>query len=163
MLNLLILLIKMKYLTPEGLSKLKDELKERKTIKRQEIARRLKEAIALGDLSENTEYASTKEAQSFNEGRILELEATIKDAIIIKPSQNNGGKKKVELGSVIEAKTGFLKQVFNIVGSQEAQPSQGKISNESPLGKAFLGHEIGDIIEAETPKGKVKYKIISIK
>jgi transcription elongation factor GreA len=160
----------MKYISPEGLEKLKKELEERKTIKRQEIARRLEEAKALGDLSENTEYAAAKEAQAFNEGRILELEEIIKEATLIKPARK--GQKEVQIGSLIEVKLisgssskggSSKRQVFMIVGSQEAEPAQGKISNESPLGQAFFGHRVGDIIEVETPKGKAKYKIISIK
>ncbi|NQV00870.1 MAG: transcription elongation factor GreA [Parcubacteria group bacterium] len=160
----------MKYISPEGFKKLKEELEERKTIKRQEIAERLGEAKSLGDLSENAEYAAAKDDQSFNEGKILELEQITKEANLIKPSQR--GKKKIQMGSVVEVKlikgkankailTG--KQSFMVVGFHEANPSNGKISNESPLGQAFFGHGIGDIIEVETPKGKMKYKIVSIK
>ena len=151
----------MKYLTPEGLQKLKEELKERKTIRRQEIAERLGEAKVLGDLSENTEYSTAKDAQAFNEGKVLELEEMIRNAAVIRPSEGN--KDKVGLGSIVEVESGFKKQIFNIVGSGEAQPSQGKISNESPLGQAFLGRRVGDIIEVETPKGRARYKIINIK
>jgi len=166
----------MKYITPEGLQKLKEELAERKTTKRQEIAQRLEEAKALGDLTENTEYATAKEAQAFNEGRILELEAMIRDTVVV--SQKRGQSKGVQIGSVVEVKLINQKQsrlsallkgdkstkkVFTIVGSHEAHPTEGKISNESPLGQAFLNHQVGDIIEAETPKGKVRYKIVSIK
>jgi transcription elongation factor GreA len=153
----------MKYITPEGLEKLKKELQERKTIKRQEITKRLREAKALGDLAENTEYTAVKEIQAFNEGRILELEDMIRNAVVIKPDKKKGSRKKVTIGSVVEVRSGQRKQSFAIVGSQEAQPSQGRISNESPLGQAFLGHQVGDIIEAETPGGKVKYKIVNIR
>jgi transcription elongation factor GreA len=152
----------MKYISNEGLEKLEQELKERKTTKRQEIAKRLEEAKSLGDLSENTEYAAAKEAQSFNEGRIMEIEQIIKKSSLIKPVRK--GQKKVQIGSVIDVKLiGGNKRTFAIVGFQEADPAQGKISNESPLGQAFLDHQVGDIIEVETPKGKVKYKIIKIK
>jgi len=159
----------MTYLSPEGLEKLKKELIERKTVRRKEIARHLEEAKSLGDLSENTEYSSAKEEQAFNEARILELEDLIKKARLIKPSRQRG-QKKVQLGSVIKVKLlgGSQKnnlsrtQTFTIVGSQESEPSEGKISNESPLGRAFLGHRVNDIIEVETPKGLMKYKIISI-
>ncbi len=163
----------MKYISPEGLEKLKKELEERRTVKRQEIAQRLEEAKSLGDLSENTEYAAAKEAQAFNEGRILDLEEIIREATLIKPrgKEKLGEQREVQLGSVIEVKlmSGHFpkgtpgRQTFIIVGSQEVDPAQGKISNESPLGQAFLGHRIGDIIELETPKGKVKYKIVNIK
>jgi len=155
----------MKYISSEGLKKIEAELKNCKTIKRQEIANRLEEAKLLGDLSENAEYFSAKEAQSFNEGRIFELEKIIKESVLIKP--NKKGHKKINIGTVFEVKLinpgSFKKQVFTIVGFQEADPVNGKISNESPLGQAFLGNQIGDTIEAKTPRGKIKYKIISIK
>ena len=161
----------MKYISAEGRKKIKKELEERRTIKRQEIAQRLEHAKDLGDLSENAEYAAAKEAQAFNEGRILELEEIIKEAALIRPSRKK--QKQVEIGSVVGVKLidrvssvkGFFaeRQSFTIVGSHEAEPGQGKISNESPLGQAFFGHQVGDIIEVETPKKKVKYKIIKIK
>ncbi len=155
----------MQYLSPEGLEKLKKEIEERKTIKRQEIAQRLEEAKSLGDLSENTEYSTAKEDQAFNESRILELEELIKEASII--TSDGRSKKEVQIGAVVEAKMmgegNGKKFFFNIVGSHEANPSQGKISNESPLGRALLNKKAGDIIEAETPKGSVRYKIINIK
>ncbi len=152
----------MKYISPEGLKKIKEELKERETTKRQEIAQRLEEAKTLGDLSENTEYSAAKEAQAFNEGRILELKEIIKKATLIKPGKKN--RKKVQMGSIIKVKLlGGKCQSFTIVGSQEAEPGRGKISNESPLGQAFLEHQVGDIIEAETPKKKVKYRIVAIR
>ena len=155
----------MKYISQEGLKKIEEELKERKTITRKEIADRLEEAKSLGDLSENAEYSSAKEAQSFNEGRIFELEKIIKDSVLIKPNKKNG--EKIDIGTVFEVKLinsgSSDKRVFTIVGFQEADPANGKISNESPMGKAFLGNQVGDIIEVETPKGKNKYKIISVK
>ncbi len=159
----------MSYISSGGLEKLKQELKERKTLKRQEIAHRLEEAKSLGDLSENMEYTSAKEEQAFNEGRILELEKIIKEASILR--ENPGGNSQVQPGSLVEVKMlgkqGRVKsegkQTFHIVGSQESDPLTGKISNESPLGKAFLGAKINDIIEAETPRGKVKYKVVGIK
>ncbi len=160
----------MKYISPEGLEKLKQELEERKTVKRQEIAQRLEEAKALGDLAENTEYSAAKEAQAFNEGRIMELEEIIRESSPIKPTKGKEGEEKtVGIGSQIKVEMvdgagrgDNPKQDFIIVSFQEADPSQGKISDESPLGRAFLGHQIGDIIEVETPRGKVKYKIVNI-
>ena len=155
----------MKYISSEGFKKLKEELEDRKTTKRQEIALRLEEAKSLGDLSENAEYSSAKESQSFNEGKILELEKLIKESILIKPSKK--GTRKIHIGTVFEVKLMnsniSKKQVFTIVGFQEADPINGKISNESPLGQAFLDNQVGDIIEAKTPRGKIKYKIVSIK
>ena len=157
-----ILVSNMKYISAEGLKKIKEELEERRTTKRQEIAQRLEEAKTLGDLSENTEYSAAKESQAFNEGRILELEEIIKKATLIKPGKKS--QKEVQIGSMIEVKLiGGKRQSFTIVGSQEAEPDQGKISNESPLGQAFLERQVGDIIEIETPKRKVKYKIVAIR
>lgn len=157
----------MKYISVEGLEKLIQELERRRTVQRQEIAMRLEEAKALGDLSENTEYQSAKEAQAFNEGKIRELEDIIKKTTVIKPNQN--GNKIVQIGATVEVQlinghsTGKdAKQIFVIVGSQEANPGEGKISNESPLGLAFFEHKVGDIVEVETPRGKVKYKIKKI-
>ncbi len=160
----------MKYISAEGREKLKKELEERKTIKRQEIVQRLEHAKDLGDLSENAEYAATKEAQAFNEGRILELEGIIREAALIKPSRKK--QKQVEVGSVVEAKLidrvgsvkGFFakRQTFTIVGSHEAEPNQGKISNESPLGQALMGRKQGDVVDVETPAGIKKYKIIKV-
>lgn len=149
----------MKYLSKEGLEQLKLELEELK-LKRQEIAQRLEEAKALGDLSENTEYLQAKEAQGFNEGKVLELEEVLKNAVLI---SKNGGNSIVQIGGTVEVNSQGEKQTFTIVGSEEANPSQGKISNESPLGRAFLGHKAGDVIDVETPRGKANYKIISVK
>jgi len=149
----------MKYLSKEGLEQLKKEL-ERLKLKRQEIAQRLEEAKALGDLSENTEYLQAKEAQGFNEGKILELEDTLKNAVVI---SKNGGNSIVQIGGTVEVNSQGEKQTFTIVGSEEANPAEGKISNESPLGRAFLGHKVGDAVNVETPRGRANYKIISVK
>lgn len=147
------------YLSPEGMESIKKELSELKNKKRQEIAKRLQEAKDLGDLSENAEYFEAKEAQSFNESRIAELEELLKNAIVIKtPSTEN----IINIGSKIEVKTNSDTEIFNIVGSTEAKPQEGKISNESPLGRAFLGRKIGDDVEIKTPGGIIKYKVIKI-
>lgn len=148
----------MQYISQEGLEQLKEELVELKK-KRQEIARRLEEAKALGDLSENAEYQEAREDQAFNEGKIAELEQTVKDAVIISKNRKND---MVRVGSVVEVKSDNGKQKFNIVGSEEANPIEGRISNESPLGKCFLNKKKGDEVTAETPRGKVRYKIIGI-
>jgi len=149
----------MKYLSKEGLEQVKKEVDDLK-LKRQEIAQRLEESKALGDLSENMEYLQAKEAQAFNEGKILELEEVLKNAIVI---NKNGGNSIVQIGGTVEINCQGEKQTFTIVGSEEANPAQGKISNESPLGKAFLGHKAGETVEVETPRGKATYKIMSIK
>jgi len=151
---------KPQYISKEGLEELKKELQDLKTEKRREIAQRLLEAKSLGDLSENAEYLEAKEAQSALESRILELEEIIKHSRVIeKPS----GKNYVSIGSTVEVKFDGRSREFTIVGSEEASPAEGRISNESPLGKAFLGRKMGEEIEVKTPKGKVRYKILGIK
>lgn len=149
------------FITQEGLKKLKQELKYLKTDKRKEIANRIQSAKDLGDLSENAEYSDAKDAQAFNDGRILELEEIIRNATIIKEHQQNGA---VTIGNSIKIKdeeTGNVRE-YEIVGSQEADPVGGKISNESPLGKAFLNKKKGDMVEITLPKGIVRYEIIEI-
>lgn len=146
------------YLSQEGYEQHKQELEDLK-FKRQDIANRLEEAKALGDLSENQEYISAKEAQAFNEGKILELEQLLREAQVI---EKNRQYSSVQVGATIEVQGNGKKQTFVIVGSEEADPAQGKISNESPLGNAFLGHKVGENVEVSTPAGQVKYKIISI-
>ncbi len=147
------------YLSPEGIETLKKELQELKMKKRQEIAKRLQEAKDLGDLSENAEYFEAKEAQSFNETRIAELEDLLKNAVVIgTPVEED----IVSIGSTVEVKSKNGNETFTIVGSAEAKPQGGKISNESPLGKAFLGQRVGMEIEIKTPGGSVKYKILKI-
>ena len=147
------------YLSPEGMESLKKELRELKTTKRQEIAKRLQEAKDLGDLSENAEYFEAKEAQSLNETRIAELEDLLKNAVMIETPLEED---IVRIGSTIEIKSKNGNETFTIVGSAEAKPQEGKISNESPLGRAFLGQKIGNEIEIKTPGGIMKYKIIKI-
>ena len=114
----------------------------------------------MGDLSENAEYTEAKESQAFNEGRIRELEEIIKNAAIIskKPSCDS-----VEIGCEITVQNKIGKKTFFIVGSQEADPMRGKISNESPLGRTFLGKKKGDEVIVQTPSGKIHYKILEIK
>jgi transcription elongation factor GreA len=147
------------HLTKEGLNELKKELEYFKKEGRMEIAERLKRAKEDGDLSENSEYADAKEAQSKLESRIFELEKIIRNAILIKKSAK---KDVVSIGSTIEVQKGLKTFRYTIVGSREAKPEANLISNESPLGKAFLGEKIGDIVEINTPSGKAKYKIVKI-
>ena len=149
------------FITQEGLKKLEQDLKYLKTEKRREIANRIQVAKDLGDLSENAEYAQAKDELAFNEGRILELEDVLRNATVIK---ENKEKNLVSVGNSIKIKdqeTGEIKE-YNIVGSQEADPVAGKISNESPLGKAFLNQQKGQIVEVVLPKGVIKYQIIEI-
>jgi len=151
-----------KYLTADGLEKLKNEVNLLKNIVRKEITERIEEALKLGDLSENAEYHEAKEAQGMNEAKIRELEDTIKNAEIIE-TDTKINKKCVNIGCTIEIKTGNTAKEFTIVGSSEANPIKGLISNESPIGSAFMGHREGDDVEVETPMGKVNYKILKIK
>ena len=155
-----------KYLTKQSLEKFKKELDYLKTEKRKEIGEKLKVAISFGDLSENAAYSQAKEEQSFLEGRILELEYLIKTAEIIEEKPHTGW---VQVGSVVflhnlAEKKGLFKkpEKFEIVGAAEADPLAGKISVESPIGKALLNKPKGAIVEIETPRGKVKYKIAKI-
>ena len=150
-----------KFITKDGLEKLKEELNYLKTSKRQEISKRIQNAKELGDLSENAEYSEAKEQQALNESRVVELEETFKNVETI--DDRHSKSDFVNIGSTIKAKNGKIERTLTIVGSNEADPSEGKISNESPLAISFLGHKIGEKVEVETPKGKVEYKIIEIK
>lgn len=147
------------YLSPERLEALKQELNELKTAKRIEVADRLKRAKELGDLSENSEYFEAREEQAQVEARIFELEDIIKNASVISKTTS---RTKVEVGSTIDVAKDGKKMTYTIVGSNEAEPEAGRISNESPLGKAFLGREPGESVNVKTPKGEVVYKILKI-
>ena len=148
-----------KILTKDGYKKIEDELEMRKVTLRQEIASAIKEAKEQGDLSENAEYSEAKRRQNENETRIMELEATLKDAVIASHKSKISG---VQMGSTLTVRVAGKERVFIIVGSNEVDPAQGKISNESPLGRAFMGHDAGDAVEVEAPAGKLKYEIVSI-
>lgn len=148
------------YFTKEKLESLKTELNKLKTEKRLEIADRLKRAKELGDLSENSEYFEAKEEQSQLENRIFELEEMLKNVEIIEKGPVTD---VVQIGSTIEVKKGDQKMRFTIVGSSEAKPEVGLISNESPLGRAFLGKKINNEVKINLPNGKMaNYKVISI-
>lgn len=155
-------------ITKEGLKKLKDELDFLKTTKRVEIAQRLKEAISYGDLSENAEYEEAKNEQAFIEGRILELEKQVKNARIIMegtPTKASQKSKIIDIGSIVTVRNktdGDEPETYTIVGSMEADPIEHKISNESPIGRALLGHEKGDTVEVVAPAGKFKYEILKV-
>jgi transcription elongation factor GreA len=151
------------FLTKEGFQKLQDELEYLRTVKRQEVANRLHEAMEGGELIENAEYEAAKNEQAFVEGRIQELDALLASAKLI---EENGAKKKsdgVQLGSKVTIKEGnFEAETFTVVGMAEANPREGKISNESPIGKAILGHKVGDTVKVETPGGTYNVKILKI-
>ncbi|MFH1575803.1 MAG: transcription elongation factor GreA, partial [Candidatus Nealsonbacteria bacterium] len=137
-----------KCITAEGLEKLKKELAYLKEIKRKEIAERLEKCISFGDLAENSEYHETKEAQGFLEGRILELEDIVKNAVIVPEEIKN---QFAQVGSTVLVKAGDDTQEFKIVGIEEADPIAGKISVDSPLGKALMNQPKGVIVEISTP------------
>ncbi len=151
-------------LTAEGLKKLEDELENLRSVRRQEVAERLKVAISYGDISENSEYDDAKSEQAFIEGRIIELEQMINTAIII---DDSASKKKdiVSLGSTVVVKDLETEEeeTYTIVGTTEADPFENKISNESPVGAAILGHKVNTIVQVNTPVGELSYKIIEIK
>jgi transcription elongation factor GreA len=150
----------MKYhITKEGLEKLKEKLEYLKKEGRKEIAERLKRAKEYGDLSENSEYIEAKEAQVQIENKILELEEMIRNAVLITKAKNQD---VVSIGSTVHVKKDGKIEKFTIVGSEEARPEEYLISNESPLGSAFLGKRVGDEVEIELPSGKVKYKVVTI-
>jgi transcription elongation factor GreA len=149
------------YLTAEGAEKLKIELADLKGPQRESIARRLRDAIQMGDLSENADYHKAKEDQSFLEGRIQELDYILGNAIIVE--ETTGKREIVTVGThVTIQEEGFDAEVYHIVGAKEADPRAGKISNESPFGRALMEHRVGDTVTAETPGGSIKLKILKI-
>ena len=150
-----------RYLTKEGFEELKKELEYLKTTKRKEIAEKIKHAASFGDLKENFAYHQAKEDQAFLQGKILELEAIIRDAKIIEKVKE-GNQDRVQVGSVVTLSSNGNKQRFQIVGPEEANPMKEKISLASPLGKSVLGKAISEMVSVETPGGKMKYKIIKI-
>lgn len=151
-------------LTADGLRKLEEELDNLRTVRRQEVAERLKVAISYGDISENSEYDDAKSEQAFIEGRILELEQMIKTAIIIDDSVSKNT-DEVSLGSTVLLKDMETEEeeTYTIVGTTEADPFENRISNESPVGKAILKQKVGAIVVVPTPAGELSYKIIEIK
>jgi transcription elongation factor GreA len=150
-----------KLLTPEGASRLKAELEELKGPERRKLAERLRAAIQQGDLSENADYTSAKEAQGFLEGRILELESVLRHATIVEPGRAPAG--EAAIGSRVTVSVeGDAPEVFVLVGSTEADTRQGRISHESPIGRALIGHRAGQLVTADTPAGPLTLKIIRI-
>lgn len=148
-------------ITKDGLRKLNEELEDRKIRLRQEIAKAIKEAKEQGDLSENAEYAEAKSQQNENESRISELEMIVKNSQVVEKDEKIKG---AQVGSIVKVKSGGSEMTFTIVGSNEADPASFKVSNESPLGKAFMGHTGGDNVSVLTPKGEtVAYEIVEVK
>jgi transcription elongation factor GreA len=148
------------YLTAEGKAKLKIELEELKGPRREELSKRLRSAIQMGDLSENADYHKAKEDQGFLEGRIQEIEAILRNAVVIEKSANTD---VVSIGDHVTIQENkFPPETYQVVGAREADPRNGRISNESPIGSAIMDHRVGDVVEADTPGGKMKFKILKI-
>lgn len=150
------------FLTKEGYEKLQDELDYLRTAKRQEVADRLHEAMEGGELIENAEYEAAKNEQAFVEGRIQELEMLLATARVIEEDKKKKG-DAIQVGSTVTIQEdGLEKETYTIVGAAEANPREGKISNESPMGKALLNHRAGDEVQIETPDGSYIIRIVKI-
>lgn len=147
------------YVSAEGLKKLEGELEELRTSKRAEVAERIHNAMEFGDFSENSELEQAKNDQAFLEGRIQSLEQMLKKAVVI---DQNGHHERVEIGSTVFVETEGEKTKYTIVGSAEAAPSEGRISNESPVGKALMGHRTGEVVTLSVPAGTVELKILGV-
>ena len=150
-------------LTQEGYQKLEDELEILKTVRRREVADRIKVAISFGDISENAEYDEAKNEQAFTEGRILQLENMLKNAVVVDESEISTD--AVTVGSIVKVKDyEFDEEVeYTIVGSAEADPMSFKISNESPVGEGLIGKKVGDIVEVNVPGGIAKFEVLGIR
>ena len=150
------------YLTPEGAAKLREELEQLTTVKRTELSKRLREAIQMGDLSENADYIMAKEDQAFLEGRILELQQVLRNAQIIN-NEDSARQDAVQVGATVTVQEpGEEAEIYTIVGAKEADPRGRKISNESPIGRALLGRRVGEVIKADTPGGTLVLKIVKV-
>lgn len=149
------------YVTADGLKKLEEELETLRTVKRAEVAQRLHEAMEDGELIENAEYEAAKNEQAFVEGRILELEHMIAQAQIIQPKKSGG---VVRIGNtVVVQEESNPPETYTIVGAAEADPKEGLISNESPLGQALLERKVGDEVDVKAPAGVLRFKIVKVK
>ena len=150
-------------LTPAGLSKLEEELENLKSVKRREVAERIKVAISYGDISENSEYEDAKNEQAFVEGRIITLEKMLRNARIINEDEVDTG--MVSIGSTVRVRDIEFKEEidFHIVGSAESDPTENRISNESPVGRSLLGKTVGSMVEVSVPAGTIRYEVLEIK
>ncbi len=149
-------------LTEEGLRKLEEKLEHLKTVRRTEVSERIKQAISFGDISENSEYEDAKNEQAFIEGEIMTIENMLRNSKIIEEGQNTD---TVMMGSTVVLKDIEFDEdlEYTIVGSAEADPMEARISDESPVGKAVLGHRVGDIVDVTVPAGVLKYEVLEIK
>ena len=148
-------------LTREGFEKLKEEIELLSVVRRREVAERIKEAREFGDISENSEYDDAKNEQAMLEARIAQLEERLRDAVVIAAADLTSD--VVSLGSMVTIKGPTGKQTFQIVGSPESNPDEGRLSNESPIGKALLGRRSGDNVDVVTPGGPIKVEVVGIK
>lgn len=149
------------FLTAEGAERLRVELAELSGPRREALSKRLRFAIQQGDLSENADYIAAKEEQGFLEGRIQELEYLLKNATIVE--NKDGQHEIVEVGAVVEVQEeDYPPETYRVVGAKEANPREGRISNESPIGRALMGHKEGDKVTVETPGGEITLKILKI-
>jgi transcription elongation factor GreA len=150
-------------LTPEGYEKLKQEIEALSTTKRREVAERIRVAREFGDIAENAEYDDAKNEQMLLEHRIATLEERLRDARVI--SKKDIAKDVVSVGSKVKLRDVAAKETieYHIVGSAEANPAENKLSNESPVGKAIIGHKKGETVEVTAPRGTLKFKIVEIK
>lgn len=153
---------KVRYVTADGLEKLKAELHELKTVKQRDLAERLDAARQLGDLSENAEYQEAKHQLGQVQTRILQIEELLKTAVVIEHGKEDSA-GEIRVGSTVIADVRGKEKTYEIVGSNEADPLMGRISNESPIGSALLGHKKGDEVNVETPGGTNTYKILEVK
>jgi transcription elongation factor GreA len=157
-----IMAVKQVMLTKEGLEKYQEELETLRNVKRKEISEKIKVALSFGDLSENSEYDEAKNEQAKIEARIADLEVMLKNVKLITEEEMTGD--KVHVGSTVKILDLEFneEEVFQLVGSAEADPRNGKISDDSPIGKAIMGHVAGETVDAETPGGLVQIKIVEI-
>ncbi|MCL2088782.1 MAG: transcription elongation factor GreA [Oscillospiraceae bacterium] len=149
-------------ITDEGLRRLEDELEQLKTVKRKEMAEKIKLALSFGDLSENSEYDEAKNEQAMVENRIATIESLLKNAKVI--DQEDIDTDVVSIGSIIKVEDIEFDEIvtYHIVGSTEVDPDKNKISDESPVGKALIGHKVDDLVEVDVPSGKISFKILEI-
>jgi transcription elongation factor GreA len=150
-------------LTSAGLKKIEDELRVLQTVRRQEVAEQIRQAKELGDVAENPEYETAKTEQAFLEGRITDLKSILMSSTVVEDSEVSTD--AVGIGTVVKVKDLNFNEEweFTMVGSYEADPDEDRISNESPIGEALYGHKVGEVVEANTPAGKAKYEILSIR
>lgn len=149
-------------LSPEGLRKLEDELDHLKSVRRREVAERIRQAREFGDISENSEYEDAKNEQAFIEGRILTLEKMLRNAHVVDGSDH--APEEVGIGTRVRVRDedNAEEEVFTIVGSTEADPSENRISTESPVGKKLIGHRAGDLVTIQAPAGTIRYRLLEV-